>query len=266
MVYVLLLKGYDSERSEARSAFCARSNYAEEVAPICGVRSSACDPELESSTFKTLTLGDEDDLDSVLTKAYAAWHRCETWESDFTQTHVQGEEKTIKKGHVVFSNSGKFCLHYSEPEEIVASFGGNHIVAYNPGKKVADQITIPFIDSLVKVMGIAQTPTVVKLLYSVEWTQPRRSDAYSLQFSPRIPFVFEPNLAKCRVAYNKTTYLADEFELDNKQGGWVVHHFNWKPAGAENASAFEVHFAPGTQVNEKFDIHQVLARLFLPWE
>jgi len=214
-------------------------------------------------TFKTLTLADESDLDAALQKAYAAWSKVSTWQADFTQTSLYQGTRVRKRGHVIYSQEGKIALHYTQPAEALAAISGERAVAYYPSRKAADQFVNPLLENLPRLLQAGQPPEVVKLAYDIQWTKPRDPNFYSLEFTPRVPFAFGPEVTKLRTEYDKTTGLPVGSWMFDKGGNWVRFEYRRGQVNAKvEPSVFEVKLPAGTKVNEAPDLNGVLGGLF----
>ena len=218
---------------------------------------------LSSFTFTPLTLADENDLDAVLQKAYAAWSKVSTWQADFTQTSLYQGTRVRKRGHLIYSQEGKIALHYAPPQEALAAISGDRAVAYYPARKAADQFASPLIENLPRLLQFGQPPEMLKLVYDIQWTEPPDPNCYSLELTPRVPFLFGPQVAKLRMEYDKTTVLPVGSWSFHKDGNWVRFEYRRAQLNAKvEPSAFEVKLPAGTKVNDAPDLIGVLGELF----
>jgi outer membrane lipoprotein-sorting protein len=214
-------------------------------------------------TFTPLTLADESDLDAALQKAYTAWSKVSTWQADFTQTSLYQGTRVRKRGHIIYSQEGKIALRYAPPQEALAAISGDRAVAYYPTRKAADQLVSPLIENLPRLLQFGQPPEVLKLVYDIQWTQPPDPNSYSIEFTPRVPFPFGPQVAKVRMEYDKTTALPVGSWSLHKDGNWVRFEYRRAQVNAKvDPSAFEVKLPAGTKVNDAPDLMGVLGGLF----
>jgi outer membrane lipoprotein-sorting protein len=214
-------------------------------------------------TFKPLTLADASDLDAALQKAYTAWSKVSTWQADFTQTTLWQGTRVRKRGHVIYSQEGKFTLHYTQPQEALVAISGDRAVAYYPSRKAADQFVSPLIENLPRLLQVGQPPEVVKLAYDIQWTQPPDPNFYSIELTPRVPFPFGPQVTKLRVEYDKTTVLPVGSWMFGEEGIWVRFEYRRAQVNAKvEPSAFEVKLPGGTKINDAPDLNGVLGGLF----
>lgn len=214
-------------------------------------------------TFKPLTLADASDLDAALQKAYTAWSKVSTWQADFTQTSLYQGTRVRKRGHLIYSHEGKIALHYRPPQEALAAISGERAVAYYPSRKAADQLASPLIENLPRLLQFGQPPEVLKLAYDIQWTKPPDPNFYSLEFTPRVPFAFGPEVTKLRIEYDKTTVLPVGSWMFAKGGNWVRFEYRRGQVNAKvEPSVFEVKLPAGTKVNDAPDLTGVLGGLF----
>jgi outer membrane lipoprotein-sorting protein len=214
-------------------------------------------------TFKAQALADESDLDGTLHKVYAAWGKLSTWQADFTQTTLCQGNQVRKRGHIIYSQDGRFALHYTQPQEALAAISGDRAVAYYPSRKAADQLVSGLVEAVPRLLQVGQPPEVVKLAYDVHWTQPPNPNFYSIEFTPRVPLPFAPLVTKFRVEYDKTSALPVGTWLFDKEGNWMRLEFRRGQVNAKvEPSAFAVKLPAGTKVNDAPDLSAVLGELF----